>query len=49
MQAPNVVTRSQRVNRVVATLQIFATTFFMHPMVGCRSHQLKMPWPDAYA
>lgn len=48
MQTANVVTRSQRVNRVVATLQIFATTFFMHPMVGCRSHQLKMPRPDAY-
>lgn len=49
VQAANVATRSQRVNRVVATLQIIATTFVMHAMFGCRSPQLKMPRPDAYA
>ena len=48
MQAANVATSSQRVNRVVATLQIVATTFVMHVMVRRRPRQLKMPRPDAY-
>ena len=48
VQAANVATRSQRVNRIVATLQIIATTFVMHAMVGRRSRQFKMPRPDAY-
>jgi hypothetical protein len=45
MQGTNVATPSQRVNQVIATLQIIATTFVTDAMVGRRSFQLKMP-PD---
>ena len=48
MQATKATARRQRASRVVATLQLFATTFVMHAMVGRYFRQLKMPRPDAY-
>ena len=49
MQATKATARRQRASRVVAALQLFATTFVMHAMVGRYFRQLKMPRPDAYA
>ena len=48
MQAIKATARRQRASRVVAALQLFATTFVMHAIVGRYSRLLKMPRPDAY-
>jgi hypothetical protein len=48
MQPTSAPAHSQRVSRVIANLQIIATTFVMHVMVGRDLRQLKMPPPAAY-
>ena len=47
MKTTRAPTRRHRPVRTISTLQLVATTFVMHAMVGPRSRQLKMPRPDA--
>ncbi len=48
MQPTSAPTHSQQATRVIAALQIIATTFVMHAMVGRHSAQFKTPRLDAY-